>query len=178
MYATSFSPSQFYRGMGVNEIVLSTSRNDFLLTTFESDSIVGRLMHMEGLGIGLDDDRINYVETYPAMTERKLSAAEFTPVIGRTPEESANEGQHEYLVVIYMDNELFDSYNAAIEMEFTDEKVCITENGEVYCFLRVAENHYTTEDGLTQMALILDGFIWNIDDEDSQMEVLFSRVGE
>jgi len=178
MYATTHSPSMFYSGMGINEIVLSTGQHDFLLSTLESESINGRLMHMEGLSIGLEDGSINFVETYPALTERKLSAEEFTPSIKLTPEETVNQGSHEYLVVINLDGEVLDSYNTFIDMQFTIDGVCFEENSESYCFMRIENNRYATADGQTMMSIILDGFIWLDNHEGSQTEVLFSRLDD
>lgn len=178
MYATTYDPGQFYAGMGINEIVLAAGRRDFRLSTIEGETYEERLMHMEGLGIGLQDGRINYVETYPAVTERKLAASEFSPVEMLTPEETAAEGLHEYLVVIYEDSEFFDSYNAEIETAFAQGEVCLTESQETYCFERTAENEYISEDGFTDMYLILDGFIWYVDGEASEIEVLFSRADD
>jgi len=178
MYATTHSPSMFYSGMGINEIVLSTGQHDFLLSTLESESINGRLMHMEGLSIGLQDGSINFVETYPATTERRLTAGEFIPISVLTPEESANHGQHEYLVVVYENNELIESDNLVVDVSFEDGTLCMDMDGDTFCFEQVAENHYQSTDVLTNMYVILDGFIWNLDDEISEMEVLFSRLGD
>ena len=178
MYATTFTPGQFYSGMGVEEIVLATGQEDFQLSTIEGESFEERLMHMQGLGIGLQDGRINYVETYPAMTERELLPSDFAPPPTLTAEETANEGAHEYLVVVYVDDEFFDSYNSLVDVQFAQDKVCLTENDETYCFMRVSENHYVSEEFQTRMAFILDGFIWNMDDEEPAMEVLFSRMDD
>jgi hypothetical protein len=178
MYATTYTPELFYAGMDINDVVLATGKHDFQLSTIESDSIEERLMHLEGLAAGFQDGAINYVETYPALSERKLNAAEFTDAAQLTPEESANNGAHEYLVVIYVDNEPFDSYNSEIEIQFAQDKVCLTENNETYCFMRVSENHYESVEYQTQMAFILDGFIWIQDDEGMETEVLFSRVDD
>lgn len=180
MYATTLSPDMFDKGMGIDEIILSTGKNEFLLTPLEDFVDNGQLMHLQGLSIGLVDGKINFVETYPAMTERKIIAADLNiPQINeRTPEEIASEGLHEYLVVHYMDGDLFDSYNTMIEVRFADNKICLTENGESNCYIRVGENEYVGEDGVIHMFLILDGFIWNIEGESANIESLFSRVDD
>jgi hypothetical protein len=178
MFATTTTPGQFYAGMGVNEIVLATGLHDFLLSTIESDAIDQRLMHMEGLGVGLQDGSINYIETYPALTERKLIAEWFIPLATHTPEESANQGQHEYLVVIYENFELLDSFNVMVDVAFENEQLCLTLEGETTCFVRVADNHFQTTEILTNLYVHHSGLTWNMDDEISEMEVLFSRVGD
>ena len=178
MYATTYTPGQFYAGMGVNEIVLATGRREFQLSTIEAQSFEQRLMHLEGLAVGLQDGSINYVKTYPALSERRLAAAEFAPVSVLTPEESANQGQHEYLIVVYENNEFIESYNVTVNISFENDTLCIEMEGDNFCFVKVAENHYQSTDVLTNMYVILDGFIWNLDDEISEMEVLFSRVDD
>jgi len=178
MYATTYTPGQFYAGMRVDEIVLATGRDDFQLSTIEAESFEQRLMHLEGLAVGLQDDSINYIETYPAMTERRLTAAEFVPISVLTPEESANQGQHEYLVVVYENFELIESINTMVDVIFEDDQLCLTLEGDTTCFVHVAENHYQSTEIVTNLYIILDGFIWNLDDEISEMEVLFSRVDD
>jgi len=178
MYATTYTPGQFYAGMRVDEIVLATGRDDFQLSTIEAESFEQRLMHLEGLAVGLQDDSINYIETYPAMTERRLTAAEFVPISVLTPEESANQGQHEYLVVVYENFEVIESINTMVDVIFEDDQLCLTLEGETTCFVQVAENHYQSTEIVTNLYIILDGFIWNLDDEISEMEVLFSRVDD
>jgi hypothetical protein len=77
MYATTYSPDQFYEGMEIDEVVFSTGQHDFLLTSIEGLEEVGRLMHLEGLCIGLYDDEVSFIETYPAMTEIELEPEDF-----------------------------------------------------------------------------------------------------
>lgn len=77
MYATTYSPSLFYQGMGVDEIVLATGRNKILLTSMGDLVENGRLMHLEGLTVGLKGGQVLYVETFPAVTEKLLSPQDF-----------------------------------------------------------------------------------------------------
>ena len=157
MYATTLSPDQFDKGMGIDEILLSTGKDEFILTTMEEGVTEnGQLMYLEGLSVGLMNGQINFVETYPAMTERKLIAADFNiPQISElTPEEIASEGLHEYQVDLYMDGELFDSYISMIDVRFADDKVCLTENNESGCFLRIGENEFFAEDNGIIMILV------------------------
>ena len=77
MYATTYTPSLFYQGMGVDEIVLATGRQKFLLTSMGDLVEEGRLMHLEGLTVGLKDGQVLYVETFPAVTEKPLTSQDF-----------------------------------------------------------------------------------------------------
>ncbi len=178
MYATTYTPGQFYAGMGVNEIILATGRREFQLSTIEGQSFEQRLMHLEGLAVGLQDGSINYVETYPALSERRLTAAEFVPISVLTPEESANQGQHEYMVVMYEDNGWVESSNMIIDVNFEGDGFCMDLDGEMVCFERVSQNYYQTTDVLTELTMILDGFIWTWEDEGSLIDIYFSRVGD
>lgn len=178
LYATIYTPDLFYTGMGIDEIVLATDQDDFLLSSLESESWQGRLMHMEGLSIGFSEGEINFVETYPAMTEIRLQAADFRPSASLTPEETANAGEHEFLVVMYLNDEFVDSYNSEIAIEFSGENVCLTENGERFCLRRSGENEYTNKVEKIKMFMILDGFIWHTEGENGLVETLFSRVDD
>jgi len=77
MHATTYSPSLFYRGMGVDEIVLATGRNRIMLTSMGDLVEEGRLMHLEGLTVGLKGGQVLYVETFPAVTEKPLYPQDF-----------------------------------------------------------------------------------------------------
>jgi len=178
MYATTYTPGQFYAGMGVNEIVLATGRREFQLSTIEAQSFEQRLMHLEGLAVGLQDGSINYVETYPALSERRLTAAEFAPVSVLTPEESANQGQHEYMIVMYEDDQWVETSNMIIDVKFEGDGVCMDLEGETVCFERVSQNYYQTTDVLTELSMILDGFIWFWEDEGIITDIYFSRVDD
>ena len=178
MYATTYTPGQFYAGMGVNEIVLATGRREFQLSTIEAQSFEQRLLHLEGLAVGLQDGSINYVETYPALSERRLTAAEFAPVSVLTPEESANQGQHEYMIVMYEDDQWVETSNMIIDVKFEGDGVCMDLEGETVCFERVSQNYYQTTDVLTELSMILDGFIWFWEDEGIITDIYFSRVDD
>ena len=180
MYATTLSPDQFFKEMGVDEILLTMGKEEFILTPFDDAGVDNQLMYLEGVSIGLLHGKVSFVETYPAMTERKLVETDFSisQINELTPEEIASEGLHEYLVVHFMDGELFNSYNTRIEVRFAANEVCLTENNETVCFTRVSENEYTGEDGEIRMNFILDGFIWDIKGGSVEIESLFSRVEE
>lgn len=178
MYATTYTPGQFYAGMGVNEIILATGRREFQLSTIEAQSFEQRLMHLEGLAVGLQDGTINYIETYPALSERRLTAAEFAPVSVLTPEESANQGQHEYMIVMYEDDQWVETSNMIIDVKFEGDRVCMDLDGETICFERVSQNYYQTTDVLTELSMILDGFIWFWEDEGIITDIYFSRVDD
>lgn len=77
MFATTYTPSLFYRGMGIDEIVLATGKQKFVLTSMDDLVEGGRLMHLEGLSVGLKDGQITYVETIPAVTEMPLGPQDF-----------------------------------------------------------------------------------------------------
>jgi len=180
MYATTLSPDQFDQEMGIDEILLSTGQEDTMVTSFDGAVDDNQFVYLEGLSIGLIRDKVSFIETYPAMTERKLNPEDFNiPSINDlTPEEIANEGLHEYLVVHFMDDELVDSYNTIVEVKFAEDKVCISEKDETYCFLNTAENEYVREDEGIRMYVIPDGFYWYIEGEGVVIETLFSRVDE
>lgn len=77
LYATTYVPALFYQGMGVDEIVLATGRNKIMLTSMGDLVENGRLMHLEGLTVGLKNGEILYVETFPAVTENLLTPQDF-----------------------------------------------------------------------------------------------------
>lgn len=77
MFATTYTPAIFSQGMGINEIVLATGRQDFVLTSMEGMVEEGRLMHLEGLSVGLKDGQVLFVETIPALTETPLYPQDF-----------------------------------------------------------------------------------------------------
>jgi len=77
LYATTYAPALFYQGMGVDEIVLATGRNKIMLTSMGDLVENGRLMHLEGLTVGLKNGEILYVETFPAVTENLLTPQDF-----------------------------------------------------------------------------------------------------
>jgi hypothetical protein len=77
LYATTYAPALFYEGMGVDEIVLATGRNKIMLTSMGDLVENGRLMHLEGLTVGLKNGEVLYVETFPAVTEKLLNPQDF-----------------------------------------------------------------------------------------------------
>ena len=197
MYATTYSPEQFYNGMRLDEIVLSTGKNDFILTSVDGMAASGRLMHLEGLTIGLLDGQVNFVETYPAMTEIKLEAEDFSqtgiltpektidetakediaPTISLTEEEAANQGVHKYLQVIYIDGDLLDERNVSLEITFYEGGVRVTENGESSYYDQVGLNQYLAgDDSFMQLTFIGGGFIRYLESDEGDIETLNSLL--
>ena len=199
MYATTHSPDQFYNGMGLDEIVLSTGKNDFMLTNVDGMAANGRLMHLEGLSIGLLDGQVNFVETYPAMTERKLGIEDFSqtgdfapeqtnnettqediaPTISLTEEEAANQGTHKYLSVIYYDGDIIDERELVLVITFFEGRVIITENGENAYYNQVAPNEYFADydESQTQLFFTIEGIIKYTKGKNADVEVLLSLLG-
>lgn len=77
MYATTYTPQMFFDGMGIDEIVAATGEHTFVLSNANALVEGGRLMHLEGLSVGLVNNRINYVEAIPAATQILLVEADF-----------------------------------------------------------------------------------------------------
>ena len=182
MYATTYAPNQFFGGMGFDEIMASTGRNEFSLSEIEGMDRDAHLLHLEGLAIGLLEGKISFVETYPAITERKLDQADvaaaesdaYTP----TPEETANEGSHTYLVVTYVNNEYIREDRSMIEISFKPDGVYFLQNGISTGYQRVEPNLYTDPDGILRLSFILDGFIWFEPSMNgsNEVEILNSRL--
>lgn len=163
MYATTYTPNQFFGGMGFDEILASTGRNEYSLSELEGMGRDAHLLHLEGLAIGLLEGRISFVETFPAITERKLVQAEFateSKMYTPTPEEAANHGVHEFLVVTYVNGEFIGEETSVIDISFQPDDVYISQNGIVSSYQRVEPNLYTDPDGILRLRFILDGFIW------------------
>lgn len=78
MYATTYTPDLFYQGMGLDEIVAATGKQDFALTRVEGVVADGQLLHLEGLSVGVVDNQIRFVETLPAITETLLRPEDFS----------------------------------------------------------------------------------------------------
>jgi len=127
MYATNYAPNQFFSGMGFDEIMASTGRNEFSLSEIEGMDRDAHLLHLEGLAIGLLDGKINFIETFPALTERTLDQVDFagaeSDAYTPTPEETANEGSHTYLVVTYVNSEYIMEDRSMIEISFKPDGV-------------------------------------------------------
>ncbi|HKJ26852.1 MAG TPA: hypothetical protein VJ965_04360, partial [Anaerolineales bacterium] len=141
MYATVHSPNLFYRGMTVDEIVLTTGKTKFMLTSLP-DLDEMRLLDMEGLTVGLVDERISYVETIPALTETLLTPDDFLQL---TSEEAANQGLHFYTSAVIVDGTTMVEDFGEIEIIFTEEELTFTYEGETILFNRVEPNRYYSD---------------------------------
>jgi len=190
MHRTTYGPDQFFRGMGIDDIVLVTGRTSFLLSTVEG---VGRLMHLEGLSIGLVENRISFVETYPAATGPQLQPEDFAaaaPAVGEaaaqsstghspTAEEAACSGSHSYEIVFYVDAEEVDRQTSPIEITFSASGLTMTENGASSEFTRLEENTYQTQelDGtLINLLFHPDGFLVLSEMEEAVVEVYYTPL--
>ncbi|MBN1267540.1 MAG: hypothetical protein JXA25_18750 [Anaerolineales bacterium] len=198
MYATTYGPDQFSRGMEIDDIVLSTGRTSFVLSSVEG---VGRLMHLEGLSIGLVDGQINFVETYPAATGPKLQLEDFNAAAGSapegpavetgpasaepaaeislTPEETANAGLHGYSVIFYVNAVQADEETTSVEITFTESGLKWVENGETVSYTRLEDNVYQVQelDGSFLTLLFLpEGMFILYEEADSSVEIEFTRL--
>ena len=184
MYATTYTPNQFYGGMGFDEIMASTGRDEYTLSEIEGMDRDAHLLHLEGLAIGLLEGRIIFVETYPAMTERKLDQADFAALENEdytpTPEEAANEGSHTYLVVTYVNSEFDGEDRRVIEVSFQPDGVYFLQNGISSSYQRVEPNLYTDPDGILRLRFISDGYIWFEPSVNGgyEVEILHSRLDD
>ena len=77
LYATTYRPDQFSRGMGLEEVLAATGKSEFTISQIEGMDRDLHLLHLEGLSIGLLEGKLSFVETYPAVNERKLTAEDF-----------------------------------------------------------------------------------------------------
>lgn len=200
LYRTTYGPDQFFSGMTIDDIVFSTGRNTFQLSTVEG---VGRLMHLEGLSIGLNDDRISFVETYPAATGPKLIPEEFTAAAavqppesqdtagsgsGSAPEEPADyslspaeadsAGFHNYESVIYLDAMEIARQDTSLEITFNASGLEWIENGETIQFTRTEPNLYTFEEieGTIYVSFLPEGPYMYFDEDGASVEVEFTRL--
>ena len=78
IYASTYTPDIFYQGMGLDEIVAATGKQDFVLTRMEDVVADGQLLHLEGLSVGVVNDQIRFVETMPATSETLLNPEDFS----------------------------------------------------------------------------------------------------
>lgn len=184
MYATTYAPNQFSRGMGFDEIMASTGRNEYTVSEIEGMDRDAHLLHLEGLAIGLLNGKISFVETFPAMTERKLDQVDFaaaeSDAYTPTPEETANEGSHTYLVGTYVNSEYIREDRSMIEISFKPDGVYFLKNGISTSYQRVEPNLYTDPDGILRLRFILDGFIWfepSVNGS-NEVEILHSRLDD
>ncbi len=184
MYATTYKPKQFFSGMGFDEILASSCRNEFSLSAIEGLDREAHLLHLEGLSIGLLEGKINFVETFPAMTERKLELEDFAAVENEvytpTPEEAANEGSHTYLVVTFVNSEFLSEDRSVIEISFKPDGVYFLQNGKPSNYQRDEPNLYTDPDGILKLRFISDGFIWFEPSVNGsyEVEILHSRLDD
>ena len=174
LYKTDYRPDQFYRGMGIDEIVLSTGSNDFALTSISEMVENGRLMHLNGLSIGLIDGQISFVETYPAQTEETASAAEPTNNESLTPEEMANEGIHTYSALHYIDNVFDLKYASTVKFDFQPGEVCLTEKEISRCYQLTGTNEYSNEEQAARIIFTMEGFILYQNEGDTTIKVYYT----
>lgn len=155
MYATTYSSDLFYRGMSVDEIVLSTGRNKFMLTSVP-DLEGMRLMDLEGLTIGLVGGKISYVETIPALTETLLTPEDFAQL---TAEEAANEGEHTYIASFTIEGEGFQEDFGIVEFSFQTGQLTMMMEGDALTLNQTGTNTYFTEvDGGISVTFTAGGF--------------------
>lgn len=180
MYATTYLPDHFSRGMGADEILASTGKTDFTITAVEGLGRDAHLLHMEGLSIGLVEGKINFVETYPALTENKLEPSDFVESADYIPttEEIANAGLHTFLIVTYVDNEFIEEKKGHIEVSFEPDGVHFLDDGIATIYERVEPNVYTDADDILRLTFILDGYIWyeKSVNGSAEVEILHSRL--
>ena len=158
MYATTYTPNLFYRDMVLDEIVLSTGKNRFMLTSVPELEDM-RLMDLEGLTIGLVDGKISYVETIPALTETLLTPDDF---IRLTAEELANEGVHPYLSLANFGGESIQEMFGEVEFRFEAKTMVMTFLGDQIEFDRLETNQYYEDaDGGMTITFTADGLILN-----------------
>jgi hypothetical protein len=199
LYRTTYGPDQFFLGMTIDDIVFSTGRNTFLLSTVEG---VGRLMHLEGLSIGLSEDRISFVETYPAAAGPQLMPEDFTAAAvvqppesqdtagsgsgsaqeepaeySLTPAEADNAGLHNYESIIYLDAMEIARQETSLESTFNASGLEWTENGETIQFTRTESNFYTFEEieGMIYVTFLPEGPVMFFEEEGSTVEIVFTR---
>jgi len=192
IYATTYVPDQFYNGMGIDEIVLATGQNEFYLTSIDDAEQNNRLMHLEGLSIGLRNGQVVFVETYPAITDAALSQENpalatqpvqptptptSVPGIVLTTEELSIRGTHKYKVVFFMDGDVINEAVITLEIIFSNEEVRIIENGESRDYYRTDTNKYVSNiDSSTELFIMEEGFTMMIPGETSTIEVLYSLL--
>jgi hypothetical protein len=156
MYATTLGPNQFYRGMGIDQVVLSTGRNDITLVTLEGLDKPSRLMYLKGLSIGLVNGEVNFVETIPAMTETLLMPEDFSsasptpPESSHTPELEAALGASNYSMIAFEELAVFDCGSVTTEFYLEGDILIMVEDGEQMTLSPLEENRYSTSiEGVT-----------------------------
>ena len=142
MYATTLGPNQFYRAMGIDEVVLSTGRTDFTLVTLEGMDKESRLMYLKGLSVGLVDGKVNFVETIPAMTETLLRPEDFVPVVALTPEIEAALGSYAYSNIAFQDLAVFGCASYQTEFTLEGNTLMMVESGEKMALTPISENKF------------------------------------
>lgn len=182
MYATTLSPDQFYSGMGVDEVVLSTGRSDITFVTLEGLDKDTRLMYLEGLSVGVVDGKVNFVEIIPSTTETRLSQADFAPVsqpspaseISLTPEETANQGTHTYAVTMMRNDEILDEHSTTFTITFFEGGCLLGENEPYHSFTQIGTNQYQ-EDAEDPILITFnaDGFSWTMTDSQLVTQFVF-----
>ena len=181
MYATTLNPGLFYRGMGLDEIVLSTGRDDLMISEVEGLE-GGSVVHMEGLAIGLLDGQISFVEVLPAVTETRLAAEDFVPVASLTPEEAANEGTHTYHGVWIVGDEIVEEEDESISVQFADGKAYLSFYDDTLECIRLGQNQYRITDGLSGSTMTftfsMTGIHMAYAEEGASSEIRYTLVEE
>lgn len=184
MYATTLSPNQFYRGMGIDEIVLSAGRDDIHLTTLEGLDEENRLMHLRGLSVGLVNNRVSFVETTPAGTEIKLNPEDFSPAVTLTPEEQSNQGSHLYKSVTNFGDQVLQNDPMTLQIWFENGSAYLSmgEPGDALVFSPVEHNQYQNTgdivDGELTMIFNMKGFTWQSFQDGQLVEVIHTIDSE
>lgn len=205
LYATTYTPDLFYSGMDIDAISVAAGRNSFVLTTIDGMPEESRLMHLEGLSIGLVDGKINFLETYPATTEISLSPEDFASeapaameadsqdtasagsstspeepaaALDLTPAESDCAGTHNYEVVYYVDAEEVERKSTTVAINFTMTGLEWTEDGEILIFTRTEPNIYEKEDldSWLYITFIPNGPLMLFEEESGSVEIEYSRL--
>ena len=181
MYATTLNPGLFYRGMGLDEIVLSTGRDDLMISEVEGLE-GGSVVHMEGLAIGLLDGQISFVEVLPAVTETRLAAQDFVPVARLTEEEAANEGTHTYHGVWIVGDEIVEEEDESISVQFADGKAYLSFYDDTLECIRLGQNQYRFTDGLSGSTMTftfsMTGIHMAYAEEGASSEIRYTLVEE
>jgi len=197
MYATTYTPDLFYRGMGIDEIAASSGKTSFVLTTIEGMPEESRLMHLEGLSVGLVNGQISFVETWPSVNEIKLEPEDFaseaparsqdtTPVDNTetqaqpqnlTSEEAACAGSHQYEAVYYLDAEEYGRGNVSSEFIFGDDSVIWNIDNDTFTLTRLEQNTYFIEEVSTFfLAFEPGGFVSALEEDGSTYETIYTRM--
>lgn len=180
MYATTYLPDQFFRGMGLDEILATTGKEEFSITEIEGTGSDLHLLHLEGLSVGLSEGKIIFVETFPAMTERKLNSEDFinSEVYTPTQEELANSGVHEFLVLIHLNGEFVNELEATLELILDNDSLITIENNITNIYRRIEPNKYQSSDGARIVTVNSEGFVLKMEGDNGTLKTYYARLDE